>query len=401
MGIGFFLYNLNTIRCMILLPIKKIFTTSSYYLNKKKFLFFVYILFISFLSPAYIYAQQLSPEIIKTISGLSTEKQTEILKQLSDFSTQAESTKKAIQEDLAIKINPIYPTSNEKVTATIISNITDINRADIFWYVDDKLKASGNGLFEFEFETKNIGEVITIDVVLKTYEGFRVDKRLTINPAEIDILWEAETYTPPFYKGKALLTPKAKLKLVVMPNFTTPTGRALPANKLIYTWGEGVEILRRDSGYGKNVLYTEAPIMFWEKNISVNVSSFDNSLRGYKKINLNVTLPEVVLYEDKPIEGVWYGEAIGRDFEILKQELVIKAEPFFFDESDRKNGDLIYDWKMEGKPVVGENDKITFKQQGGEGSTRIDLNLKNIAKRFQYAAKSFVLDFKSAGLFNF
>lgn len=364
--------------------------------------FVVLLFFVITFFPIYTYAQQLPRSVLETISGLDTEKQAKILDQLSNIPTEADILKQAIEKDLTIKTDPIYPSANEEITATIISDITDINRADIFWYVNNKLEASGKGLYEFKFKTKNIGDVVFINVTLNTFEGFRVYKKIAINPLEIDIVWETDSYTPPFYKGKALTPPKTNMKFVVMPNFITPSGSVIPAEKLIYTWREGTTILKRNSGYGKNILRTESPEFFWEKDISVEVSSFDSSLRAYKKINLGVILPEIVLYEDRPIRGTWYEEAVNDEFNISNKELTIKAEPYFFAEVDKKNGNLIYDWSLNGTAVTGDSGgKITFRQEGGEGDAQIGINIKNIAKKFQKAVGAFVLNFRNAGLFNF
>jgi hypothetical protein len=364
------------------------------------FLLFTSIFSIVFFSPVFIHAQQLPQSVLDTISTLDEKTQQQINKKLSEIPTKEDIITQALSKDLEVKTDPIYPSPNEKVTATVVSNVADLNRADIFWYVNDKLEAKGKGMDEFEFSTKSAGDATIVDIVIKTKEGLRVDKKITINPIEMDIIWEAESYTPPFYKGKALLSPKTTQKIIAMPNFVTPSGKTIPANELIYKWREDGKVLKKKSGYGKYVYYTEAPYLFWDKKISVEVSSFGNSLKAYAEIKPKVITPGVVFYKDLPVEGVWYGDAVGQDFNLSDQEVTVKAEPYFFAKDDINAGDLKFNWSLNGKRVTGNNDKLTLRQEGGEGSARISVDIKNMAKTFQSARDSFLLNFRDSSLFN-
>ena len=339
---------------------------------------------------------------LETMAGMDEKQQMEIFKKLLEFQTKTNiSNTKAYTADLTIKTNPIYPQANEETTATIVSNLTDINRANIFWYINDKLVSSGIGLDKINFFTKDVGKSTVIDVVLKTQNGLRIDKRLVITPANLDILWEADSYTPPFYKGKALLSPKTTEKIVAIPNFVTPAGRTIPATELIYIWREDGRVIKDKSGYGKNVIYMEAPLLFWEKKISVEVSSFGKSINAYKSIKPKITLPMVAIYEDMPTEGVWYSSALKNNVNLSDKELALKAEPYFFSKNDIALDNLIYNWSLNEKPVSGEKNRVILRQEGGGGDASVGINIKNIGKSFQSAKDSFVLNFKGVGSFNF
>jgi len=359
--------------------------------------FFVLLVFF----PVYASAQQLSSYAEEILSGLDEETRASIEQTISEIPTGGAIIKEAILGDMKINMSPIYPNVNEKVTVTVVSHLTDLNRANIFWYVNDELKESGTGKSKFNFTTGNAGEVTVIDVVIKTIEGYRVDKKIKITPSELDIIWEAENYTPPFYKGKALLSPKSPLKLIAIPNFITSSGRSVASNNLVYVWRKKGLIIQEKSGYGKNIFYDEAPIPFWEEEISVEVSSLDESLKAYKKITPKLTNPKIIFYEDALIQGVIYESAIDGDFDLSKQELTVKAEPYFFAKRDKEAGNLKYEWSLNSAPVQGEGGRITFRQEAGEGRARINLAVKNIAETLQKSRKTFVLNFKKAGLFNF
>jgi len=356
---------------------------------------------LSVFFPAYASAQQLSSYAEEILSGLDEEARASIEKTLSEMPTESEIIKQAVVGNMKINTSPIYPNANEKVTATVVSHLTDLNRANIFWYVNDKLKESGTGKSKFEFTTKNAGETTIIDVVIKTIEGYRVDKRMRVTPSELDIVWEAESYTPPFYKGKALLSPKSTFKLIAMPNFITASGRVIAPGSLVYVWRKKGLIMQEKSGYGKYIYYDEAPIPFWEEEISVEVSSLDESLKAYKKITPRLTEPKIIFYKDNPIEGITYESAIDGDFDMSEQELAIKAEPYFFAKGDKEVGNLKYEWSLNNAPVSGEDGRITFRQEAGEGRARISLVIKNTVETMQKARKTFVLNFKKSGLFNF
>ncbi len=81
-----------------------------------------------------------------------------------------------------------------------------------------------------------------------------VTKDIPITPEDLDIIWQANSYVPPFYEGKALFPPVGTVSFVAMPGFIDSNGNPVNPKKLIYTWSQDTTVLGDKSGYGKNVL---------------------------------------------------------------------------------------------------------------------------------------------------
>lgn len=346
-------------------------------------------------------------QIESNMSGLNEEMRAQVEQQvIASFSSglvqsPADIAQEAIKKGSTFQTKPIYPGPYEEVTVTLVNFLADLGRADISWYLNGKLVTSGKGETEFTFTTGDAGAASAISVIAKTAEGVRIDQKMTVTPAEITIVWEAESYTPPFYKGKALLSPYTAYRLVAIPRFIV-AGKTIPPSELVYTWRKNNEVVQKSSGYGKYTYRGEAPMLLWEDAVSVEVSSIGKSLNAYKKIAVAPALGTVLLYEDNPLEGVRYENAIGSEFNLADKELVVKAEPYFFARDDKESGSVMYDWKLNGANISGENDKITFRQEAtGEGSAKVSIAIRNAVKTYQSAAAAFTLNFKSAGAFNF
>lgn len=302
-------------------------------------------------------------------------------------------TQEVAENSANVSIFPRYPKPREKVLVRVYSSFIDLNSAEVSLYLDKKLIEKRTGATKFEFTTKNSGETTRLGIIIKSTDGITVEKIVNITPIDIDILWEADTYTPPFYKGKALLSPNSPVKIVAMPKIKLASDKIIDHKNLIYLWGGSFGNFKDSSGYGRNVLYTDSPTPFRENEITVTVSTTDGEIESQDKFKMNMVNPSILFYEDHPTEGVRYGSAIKNNFNLKNKEIVIKAEPYFFASADKNDGSLEYIWTLNGKEVAGNNEKITLRQDGAGGVARLNMDIKNIARNFQSARNSFNLNF--------
>src|SRR3989338_2221189 len=134
---------------------------------------------------------------------------------------------------ITFSTTPKTPGANESVLVTMNSYAVNLGTANITWYVNKEPIKNGTAETSLTLRTGDFGEKVTIDVVIITTEGLTVNKQFIIAPAEVDMLWEAQTYTPPFYKGKALPTYKSLVRVIAIPRFNSVTSS--PA-KYFYKW---------------------------------------------------------------------------------------------------------------------------------------------------------------------
>jgi len=182
-------------------------------------------------------------------------------------------------EDISAVITPESPGPNQNVAVQIESFNFDLNKATISWYVNDKLLQSGVGITTFQFTSGALGKTTKLTIIANDGKN-RITKNLTFYPAEVNIVWEADSYTPPFYKGKAMYPNQGDIKIVALPNFIDKNGASLSPTKLAYTWKKDGTTLGSQSGYDKQAIVVPGGIMSRPFSVEVSVSSADGTIQA-------------------------------------------------------------------------------------------------------------------------
>lgn len=299
----------------------------------------------------------------------------------------------AVGEDFTVEIFPENPGPNEKVSAEIVSYSFDVNRSSISWILDGTAKLSGRGEKKFSFSTGNSGSKTTLKVSIMTEKGVPLEKTLIFRPVGLDILWEADTYAPPFYKGKALLSQESAIKITAFPEFIYNGEKISPAS-LIYDWEINSKKKTDMSGYGKRTISYKLSSFSREENIKVVVSSYNKTLIAEKRIKIETTPPKIIFYRENPLEGAQYNKALEKETDLYGGEISVRAEPYFFSNSNLSR--LSYQWKMNGDSMgTGERKNVVdFRAgEGITGSALVDLVIQNPISILQSASNNFKINF--------
>lgn len=304
----------------------------------------------------------------------------------------------AIQGYLSVVTNPPNPEPYQTTTITIDSYLTDLNKALISWSVNGVRVLEGVGERKVTFKNGGPGvrTLVALSVVTNDNESFT--QTFAYTPVGITLHWEADTYTPPFYRGKALMTPQSSVRVVVMPDTAGTTG-ALDPNKLSYVWKVNGTPVGQSSGYAKNAISLKAPKPYDSMDVSAQVSNNDNSVASEKKISLPLGNPFVMFYESHPLLGPWYNRPLPEDIDLSRREVSIIAVPFFFslDEDVEGGGNFTTAWLVNGKQSQTVGRLITLRNETGEeGSSNISYNIQgDLGNTFQYGKQSLRLNFTS------
>lgn len=300
-----------------------------------------------------------------------------------------------LSNELGVKFIPNYPRPNETVFISLTLYTDDLNSADITWYKDGKSVLSGKGETKYSFKAGPVGESAKIEVRIKLLSGTSFSKTFDINPASVDLVWEANTYVPPFYKGKALHSNQGELKIVAMPEFVK-NGRRIPSSNLIYKWSNGSEVYQSQSGYGKNILILNGSIFGREDTIDVLVTDPVNNLAAEAYVTVNPIEPQIVFYKNDPYYGHIFDTAIRGSFDLTSEEVQILAAPYFF--SKEKDGDLKYEWRLNNSRVTNlENSRTAIfrKPEGQTGQSNISLSIENLNRILQQADTGVLMRFEN------
>ncbi len=237
---------------------------------------------------------------------------------------------------------PKTPGPNEPVTIRIESYAVGLNSANITWYVNSVPKKNGVAEKSITFETGDFGEKTTIDILILTAEGLKIDKQIVIAPAEIDLLWEAQTYTPPFYKGKALPTYKSLIRTTAIPRYNSLSS---DPRQFYYKW-----TINRSLGYGealgKSSVVVPAGYAGSPVPITLETSLPGTEWKGSKGIDVAIGEAKLLFYHESPLRGVEFRRALGANDMTNETEYSIFAAPYFFSLDNLMNNTLIYTWNV-------------------------------------------------------
>jgi len=298
--------------------------------------------------------------------------------------------------DLVLTISPEHPESKEDVTATLNSYSTDLDKANIVWSINGQEKNSGIGKKSFYFKMEDMGYSTILSVSIDTIDGQNILKTTTINPANVDMLWEAsDSYVPPFYKGKALAPSQGTFKVTAIPNLINQDGK-VNINNLSYTWKKDGKIQTKSSGWGKNSFTFINSYLDKDNVIEVQVSDISGYTNASGKITLKTTNPKIIFYKNDPESGTRWETALSNGFRINPNGEILTIEPYFFSPKNLNSSSLKFDWFLNKEQIETPNPKniLSIKPEAGQsGNATIKIDINNINTLFQSMSKQIEVSF--------
>lgn len=300
--------------------------------------------------------------------------------------------------EYSIISTPTNPAPNQEMTLEVISLSSDVNVSDISWYTGNQLLQKGVGLSKITITAPSSGSSITIRATITKKSGEVGQASLLVRVGEVNITWETNGYTPPFYKGRAPYTYQSTLRLVALPNLYNSTGTLIPPSSLSYRWSKDHTVLGNESGFNKQTLSVKGAIVPRPITITVDVESRDKTVKGQGTIIIDAVEPQVVFYEQDPLYGALYNNALGDSFTLTNEKRVI-AEPYFFSITQKTSPNLRYTWSVNNLEAQDiQNDTgITLRPKGSaEGSALISVRVDNLSDILQSASKGLQVYFSKA-----
>ncbi len=272
--------------------------------------------------------------------------------------------------DFSIVTNPTYPVPYSTFNLSIKSYSFDVSNAVFTVTVNGVRAAQGTGAISVPLKTTGPGIAMYIAVSV-TANGKSYKNTLIIHPAEVAVVVEPLTTTPPLYKGMPTIPSSGKIRVVAIPDFRDSNGTPIPPKELSYTWRIGNQTLSTSSGVGRSVVIVPAPEPYRNTNLSVTVQAQKYSEAASGNVTLVSGVPTVRIYKDDPLMGVLYDHALFGNQIVTGAEVSFVAEPYGFSIS---NGEPTLAWYLNGTKAQTGN-LVTLRPKGvGKGVATLSIS---------------------------
>jgi hypothetical protein len=226
--------------------------------------------------------------------------------------------------DLSISTYPLNPDPGQQVTVTVQSYSADITQATISWSYNGKVIAANTGQTQINVIAPAAGGTGTL-VVTVNGSGFETSTAtLVLRPASLDLLWEgADSYTPPFYEGRALPSAGGIIRVTAVPSASAPS-------ELTYAWTQNDSALQSDSGYEKSsILFRNSTLITTEH---IDAVEENGGFTGENSVDITPGSPSLVGYLNN--NGyIDYANGSTSSLAVSGTGALVHFEPYFFSAS--------------------------------------------------------------------
>ncbi|MDO8430592.1 MAG: hypothetical protein Q7S72_01210 [Candidatus Taylorbacteria bacterium] len=296
-------------------------------------------------------------------------------------------------DGVTIQTDAEYPRPGQAIVVSVESYSFDLNSSSIIWTVAGKAQSQGIGLTKTTVTAPKLGAKLNVSANIKSGDGREVQKSITIQTSSVDIIWESSGYTPPFWRGKLPFSYQNTVKLIAIPHLSTDGVNEIDPKTLVYSWKLGGKYIDGGQGYGKQSVVITSGDIPKDLDVSVDVSSRDQTLHTFSSLTLIPSEPTLSFYEEDSLYGILFNKSLLDKVSLKNTEMKVLAIPFGFNLNNR---DISYAWSInaiEQRDLI-KNRSITIRTKGDtDGSSTIDLDIRNQDDILQGARGGFTVYF--------
>ncbi|MDZ4226024.1 MAG: hypothetical protein U1C66_00865 [Patescibacteria group bacterium] len=274
---------------------------------------------------------------------------------------------------------PEVPGPNQEVRLEVQGVGTFLGDATVTWQKDGSTVKTGVGERTYTFTTGALGSVARIRVVVESASLGTMTRELTFAPAQVYLMWEANTSVPPFYLGKALYSAGSQITVTAFPQVIA-NGATLSSNNLSFQWQRNGSAAGAQSGKGRSTFTFMGDQLKTGENVSVDIY-FGDVLVAKSSVFISAITPQILLYPRDPLRGVLFDQALPAAISLSSREITLQAVPYFFANESLSDGSLAYQWTLNNQPTSGPDAAqgiLTLRQSGeGAGEAQLGVSLQN------------------------
>lgn len=297
-----------------------------------------------------------------------------------------------LQEKVSYTVTPSKPKVGDLVDIQAEMYGTPIQNAIFTWNVDGKLYKKAQGLSKVSvYIEKNT----KVSVSILTVKGSILFKEWVFNPQNVIIFWEANTYTPPLYKGKPLYVGESKL---VLQGINLDAKNPLTNTYANYVWKIDGKVQGSDSGVSRRTFTYTGDILQLEPLFELLYTNITNYQETQKTATANTrsilrvqTLTtDIFTYEKKPLLGVLFHKKIQDTFSLKEKEASLVSYPMYF--STPSSLSPQYTWLVNNTSVKTNSNTLSFKKIRDNEKSSLNIIINNPDSLLQKKDVTYTID---------
>lgn len=286
-----------------------------------------------------------------------------------------------------ISFSPTFPEPGELVTVTISTNAFNPIGASIGWLIDGTEDPQLKNQLSFTLTAKESGESTTVQAFISSgFDIFAVEN--TLVPGTIDMVVEAKTIVPSFYKGRPLPGAGSTVYITAIPETGTPP------SSLFYTWRVGNETL-----YGGPIRGKQRAAFVLENGreqvVRVSVAKESGDIIGEEVVVVDDTRTLTRFYKENLLRGT-EAIAVGTTLFLEEEEVGVQAIPFFMSADIQDENIGVYEWRINNRTVEnpGSDPFSIALRKSGSGRASLDFAVRNSVDLMQKALGRISIEFE-------
>lgn len=293
-------------------------------------------------------------------------------------------TQSGTGSNVTATIKPTDPKPGDFVEISISGYGFSTNNSYFEWSKNGKKTKTGFGASVYSFQLGQVGEATRISVIVISNKRKLAEKSFYFEPSEIEFSWEADSFVPPSYIGRARASAGGELKIVATPRIANQAGKVEKIGDLNYLWYKNDTLLSELSGKGRNVVKIKTANADSQVKISLIASNQSGQNSAKETLIINLNQPEIAFYENRPLSGPNFHKQIASSYDLYEKETSFLVVPFFWPKSDFNN--IKFLWRVNNSLAeAAENPEIlTVRQpESGSGQNQVSVQLESGEKKAQ------------------
>ncbi len=264
-------------------------------------------------------------------------------------------------------LNPDFQ-AGEDVSFYIERSAVDPLISSVVWVYDGEIISDQK---EITIPNIDYGEH-KLKAIVKFVNNKTQTLSLNFSVSKVQILWEAKTFTPFFYKAAKLPSIGSEFKAYALADFKNK-------DELIYIWKKNGKILNV-SGKGAYAIEFSTDYFTDSFLLSVDVLDKSGNTLGSAQAFINIVEPKIMLYYKDELLSWMFNKPIQNSLYLAYPKEVL-AMPFYMSAKDLFDDNIEWSWLINDIPVLKDGNsspyvELSFKDKVGSAILNIKAQYK-------------------------